>query len=78
MATITVTASTSQSGSGGTMLATLKRPVLLAPGKTEKLNLAFLVPTLSAGQYFVVTDVELPGDTQASNNIASSTSTFTV
>lgn len=77
MATVTITASTSSSGAGGTTMATLKVPVLLATGKTAKYNLRFLVPTLAHGTYFVVTNVALAGDTNAANNTGVSTGTFT-
>jgi hypothetical protein len=74
--TVTIAASTSSSGAGGTTLATLKLPVLLAAGKTAKYNLRFLVPTLAHGTYFVVTNVAIAGDTNAANNTAVSTGTF--
>lgn len=76
VANVTVIASPSSSGIGGPTLATLKRPVLMGAGKTVKYNLRFLVPTLSPGTYFVVTDVVLAGDTQSANNTAVSTGTF--
>lgn len=78
MATVTVTATTNSSGAGGTTLATIKRPIVLAAGKTARLSLPFLVPTLAHGTYFVVTNVSLPGDANASNNTGISTGTFTV
>jgi hypothetical protein len=76
IATVTITASTSQSGSNGQTIATVKRAILAGPGKTQKINVHLLVPSLSSGNYFVVTDVELAGDTVASNNLAVSTGTF--
>jgi hypothetical protein len=76
VATVTVTASTSSSGAGGTTMATLKVPVLLAAGKTAKYNLRFVVPTLTAGTYFVVTSIALPGDFNAANNTSVSTGTL--
>lgn len=77
-ATVTITASTSSSASGGTTLATLKLPVLLGPGKTARYNLHFLAPTLTPGTYHVVTTVSLSGDIDSTNNTAASTGTFTV
>ncbi|HEY2588489.1 MAG TPA: fibronectin type III domain-containing protein, partial [Tepidisphaeraceae bacterium] len=78
VATFTITASTNAQGTNGTTLATIKRPIALAAGKTGKYNLSFLVPTLSSGTYFVVTNVSLSGDANASNNTGVSTGTFTV
>ena len=78
VATFTVTATTNSQGTGGTTLATIKRPVALGAGKTAKYNLSFLVPTLSPGTYFVVTNVSLAGDANPSNNTGVSTGTFTV
>jgi hypothetical protein len=76
VATVTVSATTSSSGLGGTTLATLKLPVLLAAGKTAKYNLRFLVPSLTHGTYFVATNVTLSVDANAANNTAVSTGTF--
>jgi hypothetical protein len=78
LATITVTATTSSTDTSGTTLFTRKIPVLIPPGKSAKYNLTFLVPTLATGTYFVVTDIELPGDTVSSNNASPSTGTFSV
>ena len=77
-ATFTISASTNANGAGATVLSTQRVPVLLGPGKTARYNLRFLVPTLASGTYFVVSDVELPGDTVAANNVAVSSGTFTV
>lgn len=77
-AMLTVRASTSASGIGGTMLASVPLRLSLKPGQTRSFNIRFLVPQLAAGTYYVVTDVELPGDTNAANNTAVSTGTFTV
>jgi hypothetical protein len=78
VATVTITATTSSSGFGGTLLATVKLPVTLGAGKTAKFNVRLLVPTLSPGTYYIVTNVVLPGDGNSGNNAAVSTGTFTV
>lgn len=78
MATVTIAASTSSSGSSATVMKTLKLPVVLGPGKTAKYNLRFLVPTLSPGTYHVVTTVALSGDVDSANNTAVTSGTFTV
>ena len=77
-ATITVTASHT-AGSTGTLLGTVNVPLKLKPGQTHSAKVNFTVPTtLAAGTYFAVVNATFPGDTNAANNIASSTGTFTV
>lgn len=78
VATITVSASTSSSGANATTLTTIKRPIAIGAGKTAKLAVPFLVPTLSSGTYYVVTNVSLAADANAANNTGISAGTFTV
>jgi hypothetical protein len=78
VATFTLTATTSAFTTSGTTLATIKRPIAIAPGKTARVNLSFLVPTLSPGTYFVVTNVSLASDANTANDTGVSTGTFTV
>jgi hypothetical protein len=78
VATITISASTSSSGANATTLTTIKRPVAIGAGKTAKLAVPFLVPTLSSGTYYVVTNVSLAPDANAANNTGISSGTVTV
>jgi hypothetical protein len=77
-ATVVVYASPDANILDGTQLASAPVKVSIPPGKKTTTSATFMMPTLAAGTYHLITVVTVANDTIAGNNTSASVGTFTV